>query len=283
MVTLEQVQAFLDARRESYAKPEAYQAAGRSLLACDRAEVFARFAELLRSLDDEVRCQILEGLALLYRSDAVGTLLRWIQDESVIVRWVVCGCLHDIGDSSAVPPLVERLRRDPDTQVRGTAAYALGGIGFPDVLPDLHRTFLEDHAVDELGHTPSHTAREAMTDVLRNWVTRRIAGDPPKTFEEPTATGRLRYTVTAEALPFDPEGRITHTPRYRHLPYSAFGPGWSSNLNLQTSLVAPFEIEAEYTDPTCAIARVFIYQPIQPIRDIDWSVHTVVDSPALKG
>jgi hypothetical protein len=278
---LPQVQAFLAARRESFAKPEAYQAAGRNLLACDKADVLATFAELLQSPDDEVRCRILEALAVLYRSDAVGTLLPWIQDESVIVRWVVCGCLHDIGDATAVPPLVERLRHDPDTQVRGTAAYALGGIGSPDSLPDLHRTFLEDHAVDELGHSPSSTAREAMSDILRTWVTRRITGNPPKTLDEPTSTGRLRYTVTAEAIPFDPEGRINRTDRYRHIPLSAFGPGWSSNLNLQTTLVAPFEIAAEFTDPTCTISRVFIYHPITPIRDIDWAVHTVLDPTAL--
>jgi hypothetical protein len=281
MVVLELVQAFLDARREWFANPEAYQAAGRKLLACDKVEALAVFAELLRSPDDEVRCQILEAIAVLYRSEAVSVLLGRIGDESAIVRCVVCGCLHDIGDATAVPPLLERLRNDPDTQVRGTAAYALGRIGSPDVLPELHRTFLEDHAVDELGHTPSSIAREAMNEVLRSWVTRRIAGNPAKTLEEKTAAGRLRYTVTAEAIPFDSEGRIHHTDRYRHVPLSAYGFGTSSNLNLQTKLIAPFEIEAEFTGATCTISRVFIYHPVTPARDVDWAIHTLLDPAAL--
>lgn len=73
-----------------------------------------------------------------------------------------------------------------------------------------------------------------------------------KTFEQASSIGQLRGKVTAEAIPFDPEGRITRTARYAQLPRTAFGDGWMSQLNLET------------TD------------------DCDWAVNTIVDPAAIQ-
>jgi hypothetical protein len=278
-----QIQEYLDVRRTAFMDREAFQQARQTLLAHDRAEVLAHFETLLQDPDGEVRAQALEGLTLLYKADATETLLRSIHDELEVVRWVVCGCLHDYGDERAVPGLLERLRHDSDPQVRGTAASALGRIGSPEVLPDLHLTHQTDHEVDPLGHTPSSLSRSAITDLFRNWVLRQIPGTSPRTFQETTSTGKLTGRVTAEAIPFeDPEGRITHIARYAHLPLSAFGSGWGSKLDLQTSLIAPFEIEVEYTDPTCTLQRILVYHPVPESEAVNWAVHTILDVAAMR-
>jgi hypothetical protein len=121
-----------------------------------------------------------------------------------------------------------------------------------------------------------------MTSVLRRWVTRQITGVPAKEFEEVGPSGRVRGLVTAEAIPFDREGRINLVPRYAHVPLPAFGSGWSSTLNLQTTLTPPFEIEVEYVGPGCTVQRIFIYYRIEESASCDWAVSTIVDTSAMK-
>lgn len=282
MITAQHVRDFLHARRNAFANPEAFQNARRVLLQADRAEVLSLFESRLQSEDEEERCVVLSGLAVLYHSEANDTLIRWITDPSPTVRWIVCGCLHDVGDLRAIPALLERLKQDDECQVRGEAASALGHIGAIDALPDLHQTVMTDLEFDQLGHTASSQANDAISAAIQQWVTRQISGSLAKTFQESTRTGQLTAKVTAEAIPFDPEGRINHTPRYAHLPFSALGFGCSSRLSLQTTLVAPFEIEVEYVDPTCTLQRILIYDPILNCPDADWAIHTIVDISAMK-
>ena len=282
MITTQHVENFLDARRNAFADPDAFQSARRVLLQGDPAEVVSLFESRLESEDEEERCRALAGLAVLYRSEASDVLIRWISDPSPTVRWVVCGCLHDFGDLRAVPALLDCLKQDEECQVRGEAASALGSIGDIDALPDLHRAFLTDLEFDQLGYSASSQATTAITTVMQQWVTRQISGDPAKQFQESTGTGRLTARVTAEAIPFDPEGRLTQTHRYAHLPSAALGFGRASQLGLQTTLVAPFEIEVEYVDPTCNIQRILIYHPIPDCPHVDWAIHTIIDVARMK-
>ena len=219
---------------------------------------------------------------MLYGREAAGTIVRWINDASPVVRWVVCGCLHDYGDLHVAAALLDRLKHDDDGQVRGAAAGALGQIGVIEALPGLHRTYHEDREVDPLGHSPSSQAQDAMTSILRTWVSQRLRGTPPKHFREATQTGQLTATVTAEGIPFDTDGRMTHTLRYAHVPPSALGHGWASKMDLQTSLVAPFEINVEYVDPTCAVRRILVFQQITDSDELNWAVHTILDPAAVK-
>lgn len=281
MVSVEQVQRFLGARQHESSNAEACETARQELLANDKNEVLTAFEELLQTLDEEERCQAITGLNSLYGSAAIETLLRAIQDESEVVRFVVCSCLQDHGEP-AVKPLLDRLRHDADCMVREIAASALGQIGSLEALPDLYRTCQTDQEADELGYTASGCAKVAMTDVLRHWVTRQIAGTPPKTFHETTSTGQVRGTVTAEAIPCDADGTYLRTPRYQHVPVLAFGPGCASKINLQTSLVPPFEIEVEYSDPNCVIHRIFIFRPNDLSDSFDWDIDTILDPSAMK-
>lgn len=282
MATHQQLHDFFAARRHYYADYATFQAAREKLLAEDEGEVRAAFETLLLDPDEEVRCEALVGIASLYGAAATETLLRFIDDASSTIRWVVCGCLHDRGDERATTALLDRLRQESDCQVRGVAVSALGDVGLSDVLPQLHAAWQNDHELDELGHSPSSIAEDAISTLLKRWVTRQIAGTSAKEFEEIRPSGRVRGVVTAEAIPFDPEGRINRVPRYSHVPLSAFGPGCASKLNLQTTLTPPFEIEVEYVGPSCTLRRIFIYNRIEDSESFDWSIDTIVDASAMQ-
>ena len=281
MVTSRQVQEFLEARQQGSTDSETFRNARQALLACDKTEVLAQFETRLQVRDEEERASAIAGLAALYGVEATDTLVRWITDPSSTVRWVVCCCLHDCGDVRAAAALLDRLKHDADCQVRGVAAGALGQIGALEALPDLHQAHQTDFEVDELGHSPSWIALDAMTEVLSNWVTRQIQGTPPRRFRESTGKGQLTGTVTAEGIPIDAEGRINRTLRYAHVPQSSFGNGWASKMDLQTSLIDPFEIEVEYVDPTCVIQRLLIYQRITDWDKFNWSGFSILDPTAM--
>jgi len=64
------------------------------------------------------------------------------------------------------------MKSDTDAQVRGTAAYALGGIGHAAAIPALIETLEIDHEYDQLGHSPSWCAATALDDILKTNHTR---------------------------------------------------------------------------------------------------------------
>lgn len=278
-----QVEEFLDARRQAVINrdPAIFQRARDALLAQNKAEVQNEFELRLQNPDEEERARTIAGLTRLYETDATDLILHWLNDESVVVRWVVCGCLHDYGDGRAQPGLLNRLHQDPDAQVRGVAASALGRLGSPDVLPVFHAVWQADHQADSQGHTPSSQSESAITELLWRWVVRQIPGTPSPTFEEQISQGRLQGRITAEGIPFDDQGRILHTPRYAHLPLSALGNGCSTKLDLPTSLVAPFEVAVEYSHPACVIQRMFVFHRIPDADDVIWSIHTILDPSAM--
>lgn len=278
----QRVEEFLKARPQIVTDPDNYRRLHRELVACDRDEVLACFERRMQLSNEEDRSEAVEMVTRLYGSDATKTILRFINDPSIVVRWVVCCCLHDYGDAQAEFALLNRLKYDPDCQVRGTAASALGRIGVVEVLPALYQVFENDHDVDELGHTPSNCALDAMTNVLRDWVVRQIQGTPARKFEEVTSRGKLTGQVNAEEIPFDPEGRIQNTERYAHVPLNKMGFGWMSQLDLETSLRAPFEIEVAYVDPTCRIERIMVFQQIADGGDANWAGHTILDPSVMK-
>lgn len=275
------IDEFREARQLVSSNPEAVQRSHQAILACDKAIVLAYFDDQLQDPDFEKRAQAVEELTFLYRTDAVDTIVRGLDDESSVVRWVVCGCLHDFGDGRAQAGLLERLNHDPDPQVRGTAASALGSIGNPAVLPDLHVVSQTDHEVDPMGYTPCSQAKEAISDLLRRWVIQQINGESSMQFREVFAKGELTGRVVAESIPFDDQGRLRHTERYAQLPSSLLGFGWSSMIELQTNLIAPFEIEIVYSGSQCLIRRIYVFWQDAESTNPNWCVHTVLDTAVV--
>ena len=280
MLSADKIHNYLESRRQSNKEP--FEHARQELLASDKTEVLAQFQSFLEAPAEDDRCWAIEGLFLLYGTEATEGILPLVKDPSSNVRWVICDCLLEYGDRRAAPALLDRMKYDPDCQIRGTAAQALGHLGSLEDLPHLQLAYESDVEVDQLGCSPSWQAFGAITSILRRWVTRQLRIAAAKTFEQATSVGQLRGQVTSEAIPFDPEGRITGTPRYAQLPRTAFGDGWMSKLNLDTALTAPFEVAVQYSDPTRVIQRMFVYHRIEFSDDCDWAVDTIVDAEAIK-
>jgi len=270
-----QIQEFLEARRLAYFQPDTYRQAHQALRLPPADDVRRAFESRIARSNPEDRAESLAGFTLFYGDEATPTLVEWITDASPTVRWVVCGCLHDRGDVRAQAALEERLRQDPDPAVRGGAASALGRLGGPGVLPQLSETQQRDHEADPLGHTPSSQAADAITELLRRWVIRQIQGRGVRTFEEWVSGIHLSGRVVAERIPVDEQGRILQTPRYAHLPVSLFGNGWGTNLDLQTELNSPFEIEVTAVAASCTAARVFVFHVLDS-PDMNLAVSTLL-------
>jgi HEAT repeat protein len=129
-------------------------------------------AARLADPDMEVRCRAILALLFLDAGRAIDLVLPMLADPEETVRWHACGCLHDFGDERAVGPLVAVLAGDPDPQVRGTAAYALGGIGSPAAIPALLDALEADHELGAVGHSASSCAATALDDILGTDETR---------------------------------------------------------------------------------------------------------------
>jgi PBS lyase HEAT-like repeat len=94
--------------------------------------------------------------------------------------------------------------------VRGTAAYALGGIGSPAAIPALLAVLGSDNEADELGHTPSGSAATALDDILGTSQARiklseslctMRPGEPDLDLLRQTATERYQQWCAASAEP----------------------------------------------------------------------------------
>lgn len=275
------IETYLDARRMAFSRPAPFQEARDALLAQDRTAVMTAFETRRQLPDEDERARALEGTAILYGTDATEFLTRGLDDVSSVVRWVACGCLHDVGDHRAYAALCERMRHDVDPQVRGEAVAAIGRLNVLEVLPEFERIRQVDHEVDPLGHSPSSQAAEAITDFLRRWVLDHISGDPPRTFTTTTTTGKLTGRVVLEGLPVDQEGRVIMTPRYAALPREAWSHGWSSRLDLRTTLTSAFEIDVRYDDPACVLRRRFVLHELKDGDVVRWAVHTILDPSGL--
>jgi HEAT repeat protein len=122
--------------------------------------------------DPLVRSAICETLLRIDAHRAMEFVLPILFDADDYVRWHLCGCLSRFGDQTAVGPLIKVLKTDKDAKVRGTAAYALGGICSPAAIPALVSAMESDHEYDCLGHSASSCAATALDEILGTEETR---------------------------------------------------------------------------------------------------------------
>jgi hypothetical protein len=135
-------------------------------------KVLPLLIDRLSAGDPQDRCDAITALLILDAGRAVEPVAAMLSDPDTTVRWHACGSLHDFGDERAVKGLCEVLQGDPDPQVRGTAAYALGGIGSPAAIPFLLTALGFDNEWDIHGHSPSSCAATALDDILGTHETR---------------------------------------------------------------------------------------------------------------
>lgn len=117
-------------------------------------------------LAPEFRAYSAEVLLRLNLQDSVEHVVPLLSEPDTELRYYVCGLLSNYGDKTAVQPLIDVLRNDPDADVRGIAAFALGKIGDRRAIPVLRKAQQEDDAVGSEGHRVSRIAEEALKAVL---------------------------------------------------------------------------------------------------------------------
>ncbi len=126
----------------------------------------------LRDLVGEIRCEAVDVLLALDGEQAVPAVLPLFDDPLDWVRQHVIDQMAGYGGDTAVEPLIAKLRSDPEPGVRGQAAYALGHIGGPRVIPALLDALDHDREFDALGHSPSSIAATALDNILGTNITR---------------------------------------------------------------------------------------------------------------
>ncbi len=144
---------------------EAYYRAIEEMRSFGPQRIMPLLHAMLAASDPEVRCKAAEAILWIDRVQGVHQVSPLLQDKDRTVRWYTCGLMHDLGNERAVDLLIERMKNDPDPQVRGAAAYALGGIGSASAISALTEIFQNDHVCDELGFTPSFCAQEALKEI----------------------------------------------------------------------------------------------------------------------
>ncbi len=120
-----------------------------------------------RNGDINIRCQSSRALLNIDKNKGIELLLPFFNDSDSTFRWDICGLMHEFGDERVIEALINRMKNDPDPQIRGTAAYALGGIGIPDTIPALQETVNNDFESDNLGYSPSFCAESAINEIQK--------------------------------------------------------------------------------------------------------------------
>jgi HEAT repeat protein len=136
------------------------------LQGCSKDIVVEVFNPYLTIPDTDIRADAAEALFRVLGSEAIDILLPLLNDPIAIVRYHICGLLHDFGDQRATPALVEKLSNDPDATVRSVAAYALGEIADDTALPALAYAQEWDTEVDSWGHAVCDTAASAAAEII---------------------------------------------------------------------------------------------------------------------
>lgn len=196
---------------DGYQGEDAMKRAIEEMRAAGSERLFPVLVDLLRGADVEIRCKSCEAIYWIDRHRGLDLVLPLLNDPESVVRWNTCGCLHDFRDARAIEPLIDRLKHDPDPHVRGTAAYALGGIGSPEAIPALVETVRSDHEADQLGYTPSWCAAGALDEILDTNYTRikvtetlRKLAPYPRDVESLIRTAMEHYRSTTK--PNAPDG-----------------------------------------------------------------------------
>ncbi len=97
------------------------------------------------------RMRVVCSLRAVKGHGTVEALAGCLHDDSALLRHEVAYALGQKEDLSAVPVLIDTLRKDIDPMVRHEAAEALGAIGAPEAVSVLEE--FEHCEVEEVAHT----------------------------------------------------------------------------------------------------------------------------------
>lgn len=121
-----------------------------------------------------VKAGVCKTLGKIGNKKATDVLVESLDDEHESVRYQATIALGQIGDTIAVPPLLEVLKKKDDPLVRSEAAKALGIIGDPSSLKILltmlrkdEDRFIRYHAVTSLGRIGDKKAKKDLQKILK--------------------------------------------------------------------------------------------------------------------
>ncbi|MDO8873019.1 MAG: HEAT repeat domain-containing protein [Methanoregula sp.] len=154
-------------------------------------------ARLLEHKDPQIQYEAAEALGNIGDESAVGPLITALKrDEFSGVRWKAAEALSKIGNP-AVELLIATLQY-PDDDVRWKAAIALGEIGNPDAIEPLIQLLSDDdrfvrsraaHALSMIGNTAAPPLIQALKK-----------GDPDVRWGAALALGKIKNPIAVEPL-----------------------------------------------------------------------------------
>ncbi len=150
-------------------------------MSIDTAMLRARLADF-RTRKDAINDAINAG------SDAVGPALELLHDRSDAVRWSATRILGEIGDKSAVGPLIEMLERGHSAVAAGNALREITGQDFGE-----NGTSWREWAAEEAGMSVSSEREQLCDEDLVNAAVKPMNATIRKTRED-------RYLATVSLL-----------------------------------------------------------------------------------
>jgi HEAT repeat protein len=102
-----------------------------------KSQVIQALGDLLSTGDEADRCYASRALGVLADNQATAWLIDHLRDDDIDVCVDAAEALGQIGDSAAVPSLLESLTHDPDGEVKTAMVNALGQLGGAEVIPRL--------------------------------------------------------------------------------------------------------------------------------------------------
>lgn len=160
----------------------------------------------LTDKDEMVRATAAGSIIFLPPAEAATALLPLLSDKTEIVRREAAYALGQVGDPSAVGPLIQLLQRDKIIEVKGAAAVALGQIGDAGAVSALLAVLQNNRPTDD-------------NEFLRRACARSIGQIAQK-----IQTGRIDQVIPQNFLP--EKFKQIDPPKYKDLAaqYPAFRP-----------------------------------------------------------
>ncbi|MGC9780794.1 MAG: HEAT repeat domain-containing protein [Candidatus Heimdallarchaeota archaeon] len=136
---------------------------------------------LMKNSHRLVKEGVCKSLGKIGHRKATDVLIETLNDENESVRYQAVIALGQLGDSHAVPPLLELLKRQDDPLVRSEAAKALGLIGDPSALKILLNIlkkeddrFIKYHTVTSLGKIGDKKAIRDLQKIVKKKKDHRL-------------------------------------------------------------------------------------------------------------
>ena len=149
-------------RRLKNDRPETRLEAVKSLGDSKDPKAIEHLMNATADLDIRVKIKAIDYLGNLKATDATPVLIQqlFLRDVGLGVKQKVLVALGKIGDPRGAEPIMEFLKRDLDTRMKGTALFALRDVGNDTTLP-----FLDNLAHSEQFPPLRRLAAEAAQDI----------------------------------------------------------------------------------------------------------------------